>query len=57
MTCDPAVKELILSLDKELRFLIKDLDETHVVVATNMVDILRKRIEDVLEKNSYSLEA
>lgn len=56
LTCDAAVKQLILSLDKDLKILIKDLDETHVVVVSNMVDVLRARIEEVLEKNAYSLE-
>lgn len=56
LTCDAAVKQLILSLDKDLKILIKDLDETHVVVVSNMVYVLRARIEEVLEKNAYSLE-
>lgn len=50
------MKQLILSLDKDLKFLIKDLDETHVVVVSSMVDVLRARIEEILEKNAYSLE-
>ncbi|KAJ9477821.1 General transcription and DNA repair factor IIH subunit TFB5 [Pseudozyma hubeiensis] len=57
LTCDAAVKQLILSLDERNRFIIMDLDDTHLLVSPDRVDWLRSELEIELEKNTYTLEA
>ncbi|GAA5840694.1 hypothetical protein JCM8208_002521 [Rhodotorula glutinis] len=58
VTCDPAVKQILLQLDQEerpsQRFLIADLDETHVLIAPDAVDRVREELEEVLEKNHFN---
>ncbi|GAA5921951.1 hypothetical protein JCM3775_003432 [Rhodotorula graminis] len=58
ITCDPAVKQILLQLDQEerpsQRFLIADLDETHVLIAPDAVERVRENLEEVLEKNHYN---
>lgn len=42
---DAAVKQLILSLDERNRFIIMDLDDTHLLVSPDRVDWLRAELE------------
>lgn len=51
LTCDPAVKQLILSLNEQAvalapnnAFLIQDLDETHLLVKADRVDSIREEL-------------
>ncbi|KAI8459296.1 TFIIH subunit TTDA/Tfb5 [Phakopsora pachyrhizi] len=69
LTCDPAVKQLILSLNDNPNnynsndcylstpFIIQDLDETHVLVTNDCVNQVRAKVEAELEKNTFTLEA
>ncbi|KAG0141217.1 hypothetical protein CROQUDRAFT_52043 [Cronartium quercuum f. sp. fusiforme G11] len=68
LTCDPAVKQLILSLnDKPANsitanglvppFIVQDLDETHLLVTQDCVGALRVELEAELEKNTFTLDA
>ncbi|SPO45640.1 related to TFB5 - component of general transcription and DNA repair factor TFIIH [Moesziomyces antarcticus] len=57
LTCDAAVKQLILSLDERNRFIIMDLDDTHLLISPERIDWLRSELELELEKNTYTLEA
>ncbi|PWN99219.1 nucleotide excision repair, TFIIH, subunit [Tilletiopsis washingtonensis] len=56
LTCDPAVKQLILQLNERMRFVIQDLDETHLLVSTDRVEWMRIELETELEKNTWSIE-
>lgn len=42
---DAAVKQLILSLDERNRFIIMDLDETHLLISPDRIDWLRSELE------------
>lgn len=58
MTCsDPAVKQILLQLDENspngLRFIIQDLDDTHLLISADAVDRVKEDLEAELEKNSY----
>ncbi|PWZ00314.1 nucleotide excision repair, TFIIH, subunit [Testicularia cyperi] len=57
LTCDAAVKQLILSIDERSRFIIMDLDDTHLLVSPDRIVWLRSELELELEKNTYTLEA
>ena len=51
ITCDPAVKQILLQLDEEQRFIIQDLDDTHLLVSAGSVERLQADLQDELEKN------
>ncbi|GAA6038419.1 hypothetical protein JCM8097_007639 [Rhodosporidiobolus ruineniae] len=56
VTCDPAVKQILLQLDENAgrhRFIIADLDETHVLISPDAVERVRDSLEAELEKNFY----
>ncbi len=36
------------------RFIIQDLDELHVFVASDVAKLLQTKIDELMEKNSYS---
>lgn len=54
---DSAMKQFLLYLDdiNELggRFVVEDLDETHLFIDSNYVDRLKEKIDDLMEKHSY----
>ncbi|BGP57031.1 hypothetical protein JCM8202_004531 [Rhodotorula sphaerocarpa] len=57
VTCDPAVKQILLQLDENAgrpRFIISDLDETHVLIAPASVERVRQELEDALEANHWN---
>ncbi|QRV93072.1 nucleotide excision repair, TFIIH, subunit [Ceratobasidium sp. AG-Ba] len=69
LTCDPAVKQILLILDKQPGnggFIVKDVDDTHVLVRADDVKRVRIALEAEegngrrnirqLEKNTYTLE-
>lgn len=51
ITCDPAVKQILLQLDEEQRFIIQDLDDTHLLVSVGSVERLQNDLQEELEKN------
>lgn len=52
------MKQFLLHLDETLalgkKFIIQDLDETHLFVASEIVDILRSRVDDLMDQISYT---
>ncbi|KAL9940513.1 hypothetical protein V8E36_000001 [Tilletia maclaganii] len=58
LTCDPALKQLILHLDAEApsRFVLQDLDATHLFINPKFIDYIRQNLDQELEKNTYTLE-
>ncbi|XP_064383808.1 general transcription factor IIH subunit 5-like [Halichondria panicea] len=55
---DSAIKQYILHLDQKeslgRRFILQDLDELHVFVALDVAKQLQQKIDELMEKNSYS---
>ena len=46
--CEPAIKSIIVHLDSiNHDFIIEDLDDHHLVVKENMVQVLKQKLEDV----------
>lgn len=56
VTCDIPVKEFLVFLDENqpTRFIINDLDETHLFVRTSCVSYLEKELDKLYEENQYS---
>ncbi|KAH9965347.1 nucleotide excision repair TFIIH subunit [Russula dissimulans] len=57
--CDPAVKQILLTLDERPNqsFIIEDLDEFHVLIRADEEQRVKRELEAELEKNTYSMEA
>lgn len=55
---DPAVKQILLQLDETTaRFIIQDLDPTHLLIKPQEEERVRRQLEAELEKNNFvSLE-
>jgi len=56
LTCDPAVKEILIALNEKESFIIEDLDDCHLVIKADEEWRVRSALEAELEKNTYSLE-
>ncbi|KAJ7198746.1 TFIIH subunit TTDA/Tfb5 [Mycena pura] len=56
LTCDPAVKEILIALNEKGSFIIEDLDDYHLVIKADEEWRVRRELEVELEKNTYSLE-
>lgn len=56
VTCDPAMKQFLLHLDEKMelgtKFVIQDLDETHLFISVDCVERLKDRIDDLMDKLS-----
>lgn len=48
---DEAMKQLLLDLDEKnvlgRKFIIQDLDERHLFISADILDLLRKKVEDL----------
>jgi len=57
--CDPAMKQFLLHLDEKeglgRKFVIQDLDETHLFISAEILPTLRDRIDDLMDKLSFPL--
>lgn len=57
--CDPAMKQFLLHLDETeafgRKFVIQDLDETHIFISADILPVLRDRIDDLMDKLSFPL--
>ncbi|EIN05464.1 nucleotide excision repair TFIIH subunit [Punctularia strigosozonata HHB-11173 SS5] len=56
LTCDSAVKQILLTMNERWHFIIEDLDDFHVVIKADEEYRVRRELETELEKNTYSLE-
>ncbi|KAJ3049308.1 General transcription factor IIH subunit 5 [Rhizophlyctis rosea] len=55
--CDPAVRQILIDLDNQAppdeKFIIKKLDDTHLLIKSQFVDSVKEQLEDILEENTY----
>jgi TFIIH basal transcription factor complex TTD-A subunit len=55
--CDPQMKQFLLHLDESnalgLRFIIQDLDSTHLFVSSDIIDTLKNKIDDLMDQISF----
>jgi len=56
---DPAMKQFLLHLDEKLalgrKFIIQDLDENHLFISTDIVEVLQARVDDLMDRISFPL--
>ncbi|XP_035304054.1 general transcription factor IIH subunit 5-like [Cricetulus griseus] len=57
--CDPAMKQFLLYLDESnalgKKFIIQDIDDTHVFVIAKLVNVLQERVRELMDQNAFSL--
>ncbi|XP_005184554.1 general transcription factor IIH subunit 5 [Musca domestica] len=57
--CDPAMKQFLLHLDEKLalgrKFIIQDLDESHLFISTDIVETLQARVDELMDRISFPL--
>lgn len=57
--CDPAMKQFLLQLDdtKALgkKFVIKDLDDTHLFISADILEILQDQVDGLMDKLAFPL--
>jgi len=53
LTCDSALKQILLSMNEKQSFIIEDLDDFHVVIKADEEYRVRQEVEAELEKNSF----
>ncbi|XP_069786511.1 general transcription factor IIH subunit 5 [Narcine bancroftii] len=57
--CDPAMKQFLLYLDDTnalgKKFIIQDLDETHLFVLAEVVHVLQEKVGDLMDQNSFPI--
>ena len=55
---DPAVKQFLLHLDEKMilgkKFVIDDLDETHLFVSAEIVPVLQEEVWKKMDSNSFN---
>lgn len=53
------MKQLLLHLDETNalgnKFILQDLDETHLFIATEILEVLQSRIDDLMDRISFPL--
>ncbi|BFZ13705.1 hypothetical protein BsWGS_16744 [Bradybaena similaris] len=55
--CDPAMKQFLLHLDEKnefgRKFVLQDLDDTHLFVASDIIDTLQEKIDELMDQMSF----
>ncbi|CAG2175131.1 unnamed protein product [Oppiella nova] len=55
--CDPQMKQFLLHLDETnalgTRFIIQDLDSTHLFISSDIIDSLKNQIDDLMDQISF----
>uniref|UniRef100_A0A2K6U3F1 General transcription and DNA repair factor IIH subunit TFB5 n=1 Tax=Saimiri boliviensis boliviensis TaxID=39432 RepID=A0A2K6U3F1_SAIBB len=60
--CDPAMKQFILCLDESSalgkKFIIQDIDDTHIIVIAELVNVLQEKVGELMDQKCliFSLE-
>lgn len=53
------MKQFLLHLDEKLslgrKFIIQDLDETHVFISADIVELLQQKVDDLMDRISFPL--
>lgn len=56
---DPAMKQFLLHLDETQslgkKFIIQDLDEKHLFISVEIVEVLQARVDDLMDRISFPL--
>lgn len=58
ISCDVPTKQLIVYINRENqdRIILRDLDDTHVLIDSRYVDYLKEEVARLLERNMYDVQ-
>ncbi|XP_077293154.1 transcription factor B5 [Arctopsyche grandis] len=55
--CDQAMKQFLLHLDETLalgrKFILQELDETHLFISADIIETLQARVDDLMDQISF----
>ncbi|CAH1246294.1 general transcription factor IIH subunit 5-like [Branchiostoma floridae x Branchiostoma japonicum] len=58
--CDPAMKQFLLHLDEKnalgRKFVMQDLDDTHLFISADIVDLLQEKIDDLFDQLTFPVQ-
>ena len=58
--CDPSIKTMILDIDNKMdernKFVMSDLDETHLLIDSQSVQRVQDMIQQIIEENTYQVD-
>ncbi|KAJ2355774.1 hypothetical protein IWW50_002153 [Coemansia erecta] len=51
--CDPAAREVLLRLNSEEKFIIEDLDTTHLFINSKFLQRIQTALDELMDSNTY----
>ena len=55
--CDPQMKQFLLHLDEThslgTKFVLQDLDSTHLFISSDIIETLRNKIDDLMDQINF----
>lgn len=54
LTCEAAIKQYLLHVDRSGHFVIADLDQTHLLVREDAVPVIQRKLEELYDVNTYA---
>jgi len=55
--CDPQMKQFLLHLDEQQilgrKFILENLDATHLFIQEDIIELLKSKIDDLMDSISY----
>ncbi|KAJ2558980.1 hypothetical protein EV175_000553 [Coemansia sp. RSA 1933] len=54
--CDPATREVLLKLNEKDKFIIEDLDNTHLFINSTHLDRVKWALDELMNENYYKKE-
>ena len=56
VSCDVAQREFILWLNEREKFVVREVDETHLLIKAEAVEGVKRAISENFEKNVFAIE-
>ncbi|KAI8325937.1 nucleotide excision repair TFIIH subunit [Martensiomyces pterosporus] len=54
--CDQAAREVLLKLNSTDKFIIEDLDSTHLFINSTHLERIREALDELMNENTYKIE-
>ncbi|KAJ2000040.1 hypothetical protein GGH92_009793 [Coemansia sp. RSA 2673] len=55
--CDPAAREVLLKLNTKDKFIIEDLDSTHLFISSTHLERVQRALDELMDTNTYDPSA
>lgn len=54
--CDPAAREVLLKLNVKEKFIIEDLDSTHLFINSTHLERVQRALDELMNSNTYTYD-